>query len=56
MPNVRPAMLELAERVEEAVNHLDPQLPKDFSVPVWERVTGGLRKQVEVFWKGVRGP
>lgn len=44
-----PAMLELVERTAPAIAQIEKQLPDDFSEPVWNSVTSGLRRQAKIF-------
>jgi len=44
-----PAMIELANRVEDAIKTVEKQLPKGFAMSVWTPISKGLRAQAKSF-------
>lgn len=46
-----PAMIELAERVPDAINKVESRLPQDFAPAVWTAITTGLERQATYFLK-----
>lgn len=47
------AMLELKERVQPALDHVERALPKDFPERTWRSISDGMRLQVERFDSGL---
>ena len=50
-PALWPAMQQLAQQVPEAIRRVEARLPRDFAMPVWERITAGLKRQASAFLK-----
>jgi serine/threonine-protein kinase HipA len=44
-----PAMLELVEKVPQAIARVEKELPADFAEPVWTTITTGLARQAKAF-------
>jgi serine/threonine-protein kinase HipA len=44
-----PAMIELASRVEEAINAVEKRLPQGLAESVWTPISKGLREQAKSF-------